>query len=570
MLVDLKAIRPRNIPLASGETLHDLRLPPPLLEDLNDLLSSKGYRVSKYSTSVSNGANVAVFPNQYFRFAALLYDFAISLNDYFKVLDRLRGKGLSLLVGNAQKIRETVEGDNSLKSEFDCDNDIVLFSKFIDRDNDDYRFNAKRLINDQGAARGSSDCFASVILKNINLPDSSSSIFGHLVYELAQVPELYARLQRFFSTTEGTRTQHNVGFPIDFENELKDVDLQIPRIVIANYISSLQTKPFLILTGLSGSGKTQLAMAFAKWISASKNQYALIAVGADWTSNENLLGYPDALNPGQYRKPDNGALDLILRAKEDPDHPYFLILDEMNLSHVERYFADFLSAMESGEPISLHDGGESDLWSGVPGKLTIPDNVFVVGTVNVDETTYMFSPKVLDRANVIEFRVSANEMDGFLQNPAKPDLDQLEGNGADYALEFLAATRSENIELDEATRTFVSKELMRFFPLLQKAGAEFGYRTAHEICRFMYFYGQLAKSTEGSTENDMEIMRTGMDAAVMQKLLPKLHGSKKKLAPVLDSLAELCVADHYPTSAAKITRMQQRLLEHGFTSFAEA
>ena len=93
-----------------------------------------------------------------------------------------------------------------------------------------------------------------------------------------------------------------------------------------------------------------------------------MAVGADWTSNENLLGYPDALQPGKYRRPDNGALDIILAAKSDSKRPYFLILDEMNLSHVERYFADFLSAMESGEPVHLHDETD-DSWNSVPAKL---------------------------------------------------------------------------------------------------------------------------------------------------------------------------------------------------------
>ncbi len=344
--------------------------------------------------------------------------------------------------------------------------------------------------------------------------------------------------------------------------------------------ASLQTKPFLILTGLSGSGKTQLAMAFAKWISASKEQYALIAVGADWTSNENLLGYPDALNRGHYRKPDNGALELILRARKDHEHPYFLILDEMNLSHVERYFADFLSAMESGEAISLHDGGENDLWDDVPGKLKIPDNVFVIGTVNVDETTYMFSPKVLDRANVIEFRVCAEEMQGFLETPVKPDLELLAGKGKEYAQAFLEASRNRGVKLDETKRIEVSKELMRFFPVLQEAGAEFGYRTAHEICRFMYFYGQFVDGEDDAGVDDasspaeasanMGVARTSMDAAIMQKLLPKLHGSKKKLGPVLEKLVTLCAAEHYPMSAAKIARMQQRLADHGFTSFAEA
>ena len=73
----------------------------------------------------------------------------------------------------------------------------------------------------------------------------------------------------------------------------------------------------------------------------------MIPVGADWTNREPLLGYPNALNVGEYIRPESGALDLILNAQADSKNPYFLILDEMNMSHVERYFADFLSAMES-------------------------------------------------------------------------------------------------------------------------------------------------------------------------------------------------------------------------------
>lgn len=293
-------------------------------------------------------------------------------------------------------------------------------------------------------------------------------------------------------------------------------------------------------------------------------QYEIIAVGADWTSNENLLGYPDALKPQSYRMPDNGALDLILRAKADPENPYFLILDEMNLSHVERYFADFLSAMESGEAISLHDGGENELWetdnggSKVPGKLTIPKNLFVIGTVNVDETTYMFSPKVLDRANVIEFRVSEDDMKSFLNDPVKPDLDASAGQGGQYGKAFVAAAKQKEFKLDEQDQ--VSEVLMKFFPELKEAGAEFGYRTAHEISRFVYFHKELAEDWA---------FEMAMDAAIMQKLLPKLHGARRKLEPILEKLEKLCEKD-YPGSLEKVQRMLKRLREHGFTSFAEA
>jgi len=341
-----------------------------------------------------------------------------------------------------------------------------------------------------------------------------------------------------------------------------------PPTFAGRLLAAMSTKPFTILTGLSGSGKTLSALLFAKWITADAGQMAVISVGADWTSNENLLGYPDALKEKSYRKPDNGALELVLKAKADSSNPYFLILDEMNLSHVERYFSDFLSAMESREAINLHDDTGTE-WDGIPAKLKIPKNLFVIGTVNVDETTYMFSPKVLDRANVIEFRIAAAEMTAFLENPAKPNLDTLAGKGAKYAKAFAALAKRENAELGSEIREEVSEVLMEFFPDLKEAGAEFGYRTAHEICRFVHFHNKL-------TGEDWQFA-PAMDAAIMQKLLPKLHGARRKLEPVLEKLEKLCKSGgnetneiRYPSSLEKIQRMLKRLREHGFTSFAEA
>ncbi|MDO5815762.1 MAG: hypothetical protein Q4Q18_08985, partial [Methanobrevibacter sp.] len=126
-------------------------------------------------------------------------------------------------------------------------------------------------------------------------------------------------------------------------------------------------------------------------ISLNDSKYQIVPVGANWTDNTNIVGYYNVITEDYQSTP---AYELIKQAEDDPNNPYFLILDEMNLSHVERYFADFLSAIESGEEIPLY--GNSD-------ALTLPDNLFIVGTVNVDETTYMFSPKVLDRANTLEF-----------------------------------------------------------------------------------------------------------------------------------------------------------------------
>ncbi|MDD4639403.1 MAG: hypothetical protein PHT63_06590, partial [Bacteroidales bacterium] len=347
--------------------------------------------------------------------------------------------------------------------------------------------------------------------------------------------------------------------------------------LITRFTASLLTKPFLILTGLSGSGKTKLAQAFVKWICQDESQYCIIPVGADWTNREPLLGYPNALKPEEYVKPDSGVLDLIIKANKHPEFPYFLILDEMNLSHVERYFADFLSAMESNEEIPLHSGA---IENGVPAKLNVPSNLFIIGTVNIDETTNMFSPKVLDRANTIEFRVTQDEMKHFLSNVKEINMDALSGKGAAMAKSFLEMSANKSFAIEEIEK--INATLIQFFGELKKSGAEFGYRSATEILRLI---NQLTVLDNNLTTNQK------IDIAIMQKLLPKLHGSRRKLCPVLEILGSSCVKEDlkivkdvfentgfdfnganvlYPISLEKIVRMYKGAIDNGFASFAEA
>ncbi len=464
---------------------------------------------------------------------------------------------------------------------------------------------------------------------------------------------------------------------------LADAGLVYKESLLKRFASSLLAKPFLILTGLSGSGKTKLAHAFAAWLTPTKtfadpflpgNQieserikyfinksdqlsvefsnnedidsatlvtlpraiieewaiyiennslnrdvsarqirenvsqkskyssqlhsfethlkaaafaliesrkahieadcYRVIPVGADWTSNENILGYPDALQENAYRKPISGALDLILRARNDKERPYFLILDEMNLSHVERYFADILSAIESGKEIPLHTAsipincGKAQI--PVPGKLSLPGNLFIIGTVNIDETTYMFSPKVLDRANVIEFRATREDIEMFLNSPTRVNIDSFAGEGKGYGTTFVRMGSNEKaspsiIPSDICDTTFIAnelkKQLVEIFEKLKPIGAEFGFRTAIEISRYIYFDAIL--SGPGWNFND------ALDAQIVQKLMPKLHGSDRKLRPVLDELKAFCTVNGLPISLEKTNRMLDRLKD-GFTSFAEA
>jgi hypothetical protein len=322
----------------------------------------------------------------------------------------------------------------------------------------------------------------------------------------------------------------------------------------------------------------------------------IVPVGADWTSSERVLGYPNGLDHESYVS--TPSLDLIIRATENPNHPHFLVLDEMNLSHVERYFADILSAIESEEPIALHSGHERRAnGRAIPTEISLPDNLFIIGTVNVDETTYMFSPKVLDRANVIEFRMEPAELDAFLKNPIKPNLHELGGAGEVFGQHFVSMARGST-ELPVDWRNPFESEMSLFFKSLSLQGAEFGYRVAHEAARFASYF-----ETVADFPKDADGFDAAFDCIVVQKFLPKLHGSRAKLGPLLKILWFLCTKKPvvrgsdalgaaqlasrstekaaepgsdlpddvpYPLSAVKIGRMWRLLNDNGFASFAEA
>ena len=371
-----------------------------------------------------------------------------------------------------------------------------------------------------------------------------------------------------------------------FTDSLEKSNLYFDPVLVTRFVTSLVTKPFVLLNGLSGSGKTKLAQAFVQWICQEETQYRIIPVGADWTNREPLLGYPDGLNPEVYVTPDNGALQLMLDAQNNPNLPFFMILDEMNLSHVERYFADFLSVMESNDSIKLYTGDVRICSEGrrIPQTIQWPNNLFIIGTVNIDETTYMFSPKVLDRANVIEFRLDVSDLGKYFSLPNGVKFTELKCEGKRMSKGFL--TMSEKVT--KTSDKVVQEELLKFFTELSKVGAEFGYRTANEVLKLINQLSYLdypeIYQKEGVKKKD--IINYRIDIAIMQKLLPKLHGSRSKIVKVLETLVELCLINakdfdiiqgeqnidniKYPISYAKLMRMYHNVIANGFTSYAEA
>jgi len=358
-----------------------------------------------------------------------------------------------------------------------------------------------------------------------------------------------------------------------------DADGLVRRFALANL-----AKSFVILTGNSGSGKSKLAQLFAAWISG-QDGYGFVAVGADWTDNRSVIGYASPLRTVSEKDTNplfqpTTVLEVLRLAAEDWSlngatgraKPWFIILDEMNLSHVERYFSDFLAHLEAPEePLTLHHekncriavGEES--YEKLDGEIYVPPNFFVVGTVNVDETTYMFSPKVLDRANVIEFKVALDAMEAAQGGkPLSPALAS-GAEGSDF-LRVSQGVRSGTISPPMTGEDASSWQLyksctLEVFQILQRRDMEFGFRVQKEMIAYALadFYLHTSEGGAGNSSSNPVATwnwRRCFDEQLMQKVLPKFHGDQMKLDAILSALLRYCAEEkdafpHAKTEADK-------------------
>lgn len=336
------------------------------------------------------------------------------------------------------------------------------------------------------------------------------------------------------------------------------------------YITSLLAKPFVILTGNSGTRKTRISKQFAEYlevidINGEKN-WLIVPVGADWTDNARVLGFYNPLadnGVGKYEK--TGIIKLIERANDNPEIPYFLILDEMNLSHVERYFSDFLSHMETPDnPFELDGYRNKDDEDESTGKLPYPENLFVIGTVNIDETTYMFSPKVLDRANVVEFKPDKEDVLNMFSSASQEiKITPAKAGVAEAFLRLAKEIRSGKSRVDERQMAEVRNVFTAIYDITEKNGYEFAYRTVREIKQYISAACELSGQWA-----DAEIYRA-IDEQILQKVLPKIHGNRKEIGTMLDELEAVCKQNgkELELSRRKIEQMKGKLAAVQYASF---
>ena len=294
-------------------------------------------------------------------------------------------------------------------------------------------------------------------------------------------------------------------------------------------LNHLPHKHFVILPGISGTGKTLLARQYARAIHGITSLDApdpllfICPVRPEWTDPTGLTGYFDVLQ-NRYVVPP--FLEAMLVATAYPDAPVFVVLDEMNLARVEYYLADILSSIESQHPVVLHSSSvplEGSTGGEIPPRLALPANLFLIGTINIDETTNTLSDKVLDRAVVID--MSHVELGRFFEVLTARD-----------------AALAPSVQACAAVLEPLSG-------LLGPHGLGFGYRLAEEFVRYHAFALSLGAQSDAV-----------IDDLLVQKALVRLRGGEAQ-RPMLTGLA--AAFGNYPRALDLVSRLSAELEELG-------
>lgn len=404
-----------------------------------------------------------------------------------------------------------------------------------------------------------------------------------------------------------TKNTESVRFKSVNEQEIQDND-EVNSYL--SYLTAIRTKPFLLLAGISGTGKSRIVRELAfkscpKYLQdkngTTPGNYCMIEVKPNWHDSTELLGYYSSFNGGGYRftKFDR----FVVKAWLNPDVPFFVCLDEMNLAPVEQYFAEFLSVLETRsrdqeghvvtgalvdkqyfkddtkmkEDLGL-DGADdwtikvrSDL---VNKGLTLPPNLIIIGTVNMDDTTYQFSRKVIDRAMTIE-------MNGG-------ELSQMFGNSnslkyrSDEDVVKLGMFKAPYINADEVIERYQSQAQIIKEKLPEKLEAvntalkdtpfQISYRVLNELVIYLGTLMDEATAKGETIDDDAlpALIDQAMDQITLMKILPRIEGDEDMFRRsgginVLKTLQSLFSEDS--DSYRKLKEMADRLERTGFTRF---
>lgn len=417
--------------------------------------------------------------------------------------------------------------------------------------------------------------------------------FVQTLYAGLEITDYVIILQSDYQSLYGNAVKSNNS--IDCTNHNKCSDYR-------PYITAIKSKPFLLLAGISGTGKSRIVRELARacWDKGSSEynahkpkNFEMIQVKPNWHDSTELMGYVSRAS-GKPVYVIGNFLRFITRAWENPNVPHFLCLDEMNLAPVEQYFAEYLSVIESRK--SHEDGTvttdpifektDEEWYFNLTESLTtvedirlkfneegitIPQNLIVVGTVNMDETAFSFSRKVLDRAMTIEM----NEIDLYAglgskyERIGKLNSDMLIGTAVEGVDVY-----ANNAEICNKTLTY----LQAVNDVLDGTPFKIGYRTRNEFLLYVINNLPYNINESGNEFSEDEVITTALDEITSMKILSRIEGDDTKVKSSLlerlittieTQLSALTEEDKKikSVSIAKLKEMQKRLLSSGYTSF---
>jgi len=380
-------------------------------------------------------------------------------------------------------------------------------------------------------------------------------------------------------------------------------------------LTAIRTKPFILLAGISGTGKSRIVRELARacsgdYDSQKPQNFEMIQVKPNWHDSSDILGYVSRVS-GTPVFVAGDFLKFVVKAWEYPETPYFLCLDEMNLAPVEQYFAEFLSVFESRklndegeistdpilkpefEKINPEDGTPNlklwysnligELLSGCPTNqlfalkmkfetvgISLPQNLVIVGTVNMDETTFSFSRKVLDRAMTIEM----NKVD------LRSGLDNKHESIGKISKNEIIADSVEGVDIYQDNKEVCDQVLdflQKVNDVLEGSPFKIAYRTRNEFLIYVVNNLPYKKDNNGVNLTNNQNIGRSLDEITCMKILPRIEGDEEKTSKVLDKL-EIVLKEQFADfwgdgfddnksiALKKIDEMKKRLVS-GYTSF---
>ncbi len=587
----------------------DIELPSSFKDTVKELggykFDYKNYLVHIYSNDL-NG----YIPNQWFIIASFFVDYYLELQSYKNLLiDSLKSCGLtkaddrrnimamySTELGNKPKDKpydlhktETITKVRSIIS------NILLQNQSLEEQDRDYLIN---FVSDYdwwygGKTIDRGDFYVSPILSLAKVVNASHSYI--------------AEICKAFAETKGISGILKDGYKSHLPNRNK---LQIGSISFAAspyrpHISAIKTKPFLLLAGISGTGKSRIVRELARacWDKNDQEEkeeyeahkprnFEMVQVKPNWHDSSELIGYVSRVS-GKAEYVAGNFLKFVARAWENLEKPYFLCLDEMNLAPVEQYFAEYLSVVESRK--SHEDGTvttdpilpktEEEWYFNLTASLTtdedirkqfndkgicLPQNLIVVGTVNMDETTFSFSRKVLDRAMTIEM----NEVD------LMGGLTERHETIGKLGCTELVGSAVEGVDVYKAHKEMCDKAieyLTKINAVLEGTPFKVAYRTRNEFLLYVVNNLPYNKDDDGNELPEGYVVARALDEITSMKVLSRIEGDDTKvkdnllkdLKNVIEEQLKAISDEEHPVksvSIAKLTEMRRRL-ESGYTSF---